>query len=121
MRSYDKKEFVISIIDITMKNIPRAPFVNEFLNSQFNRTIPASCYPPETGSGNFNVPFSGDNGTLYKVTTITLLIAIYTSCILYIYYKKNAYTSTKARSPYTTIICFLLICLDGVSNTIIFS
>ena len=41
--------------------------------------------------------------------------------MVYIFVKKNAYSSTKARSPYTTMICFFLLLLDSVSNTFIFS
>ena len=67
------------------------------------------------------MPFSGTYGVAMKSTTIVLLIVLYTSCILYVFFKKNAYSSTRARSPYTTMICLFLICLDGISNTFIFS
>ena len=67
------------------------------------------------------MPFNGPNGVAFKTATIVVLIVLYTSCILYVFFKKNAYSSTKARSPYTTMICFFLICLDGISNTFIFS
>ena len=67
------------------------------------------------------MPFDRKYGVIFKWMTIVLLILLYTSCILYVFFKKNAYSSTRARSPYTTMICLFLICLDGISNTFIFS
>ena len=79
-----------------MKNMSKAPLADDFFHLKFDKTIPNSCTPPKHYNKEFHVPFSTKNGDVYKAVTITSLIAVYTCCILYIYYKKNAYTSTKA-------------------------
>lgn len=51
---------------------------------------------------------------------IVCLIIVYTIPLIYVYRKRN-FAETRARSPITTTLCILLIMLDSIFNTWIFS
>jgi len=51
---------------------------------------------------------------------IVSLVLIYVGPLMYVWSKRNV-AETRARSPLTTIICILLIMLDSIFNTWIFS
>ena len=106
-----------------MNSISTPIDVNDFFHLKADHVIPDACQADKSSDSArlFAVPFSGSNGKFLKSTVIILLAIIYACCIVYIFVKKNAYSSTKARSPYTTMICFFLLLLDSVSNTFIFS